>query len=576
MKGFHSKILHIDLTKKIFREEDIDESIYRGFLGGKGLGTYLLLEHTSAGVDPLSADNAIIFATGPVTDTKIWGSSRLGAFTKSPLTGGYMETYTGGRVAEPASRTGYDAIVFKGASERPVYLEITNGKVLFHDAAHLWGKDTYETEDAITEEVGQKNAGVIVIGPAGENLVSYAVIENNYWRSLGRGGAGAVMGAKKVKGIAFYGDIKKELAHPQLVDELWKEMRDVAKENPGVKKYLRDGTLQMIPVQNKVGAFPTKYWTRGTCDNWQNLTMEALREKCNVRSHACSRCFIACGKVSEVLEGRYKGIKIEGPEYETVGVFGGLCLVDDITAIAYLNDICDRIGIDTISAGNVAGFAIEASHRKDLGFKIEYGDVDAIAELLHKIGRREGIGDILAKGVRAAAKEWGLEDLAIHVKGMEPPAYDPRTEQGMALAFATSPRGACHLRATVYKAELSGMIPLDQSEGKARILIDFEDRHTLFDAMILCRFFRDLYSWEKISEIIYATTGMKLDKKQMQKTALSISNKTREFNLRQGLSKSDDSLPAEFFKPLEDSGRVLSKSDFERMLSDYYELKGWN
>ena len=251
-------------------------------------------------------------------------------------------------------------------------------------------------------------------------------------------------------------------------------------------------------------------------------------------------------------------------------------MIDDIIEVAYLNDICDRLGIDTISAGNVAAFAIEASHRKDIGEKIEYGDVDAIAELLRKIARREGIGDILANGVRAAAKEWGLEDLAIHVKGMEPPAYDPRTEQGMALAYAISDRGACHLRATVYKAELSGMIPLDQSEGKAKILLDFEDRHTLFDALILCRFFRDLYPWEKISEIIFATTGMKLDKKQMQKTALDISNKAREFNLREGLSKDDDSLPPGFFKALEDSGKVLLKSDFDRMISDYYELKGWD
>ena len=277
-----------------------------------------------------------------------------------------------------------------------------------------------------------------------------------------------------------------------------------------------------------------------------------------------------------MLEGRHKGLKIEGPEYETIGMFAGLCLIDDIREVNYLNDVCDRLGIDTITAGNVAGFAIEATHRRDLGEVIEYGDVDAIAELLRKVVYKEGIGKILAQGVRAAAKEWGLEDIAIHVKGMEPPAYDPRTEQGMALAYAISPRGACHLRATVYKAELSGMIPLDQSEGKAEILIDFEDRHILFDALILCRFFRDLYPWEKIAEIIKAATDMDLDKEQLHQIALGISNKTREFNLREGLSNADDSLPPGFFRPLEDSGNVLLKSDFDRMLSDYYALKGWN
>ena len=575
MKGFHNKVLHINLDQKTSAEEAIDDSVYRALWGGKGLGTYLLLKNTQGGIDPFSADNAIIFATGPATDTKIWGSSRLAAFTKSPLTGGYCETYTGGKVAEPASRTGYDAIIIKGASKEPVYLEITTGKVTFHEASRLWGKETYETEDAIRDAVGRKNAGVIVIGPAGENLVRYALIENNYWRSMGRTGAGAVLGAKKVKGIAFYGEVKKEIAHPEVADKLWKEIKELGKDDPGVKGYYNGGTLRMVRVQNKAGAFPTKYWSRGSYDKWENLTIEALREKCNVRSRACTNCFLACGKLSEVVEGRHKGLKIEGPEYETTGVFGGLCMIDDIREVAYLNDICDRLGMDTITAGNVAGFLIEASQRKAISERFEYGDVDAIAELLYKIARREGIGDILANGVRAAAKEWGLEDLAVHVKGLEPPAYDPRAEQGMALAYAISDRGACHLRATIYKAELSGMIPFDQSEGKAAILLDFEDRHTLFDSLILCRFFRDLYPWERISEIIFATTGMKLDKEQLQKLALGISNKAREFNLREGLSKADDTLPKKFFEALEDSGKVLLKADFDRMLSDYYALKGW-
>jgi len=576
MKGFYNKILRIDLDRKAFWEDTVPESVYHKYLGGKGLGTYLLLENTPAGVEPYSSDNALIFATGPATDTRIWGCSRLGAFTKSPLTGGYCESYTGGKVAEPAGRTGYDAIILKGISSEPVYLEITTGRVVFHDASHLWGKETYETEDAIKEAVGQKDAGIIVIGPAGENLISYAVIENNYWRSLGRGGAGAVMGSKKVKGIAFYGSAKREMAHPAAVDKLRKEIREKGKDDPGVKRYFAEGTIQMVRVQNKVGAFPTKYWSRGSYDKWENLTIEKLREQCNVRPHACNSCFIACGKMSEVLGGRHQGLKLEGPEYETIGMFGGVCMIDDLREIIHLNDVCDRLGMDTITAGNVAGFAIEASHRKDLGFKIEYGDVDAIAELLHKIAYNEGVGAILAKGVRAAAREWGLEDIAVHVKGMEPAAYDPRTEQGMALAYATSDRGACHLRATVYKAELSGMIPLDQSEGKAEILIDFEDRHTLFDALILCRFFRDLYPWEKIGEIIYGTTGLELDKKQLQAMALNISNATREFNLREGMSPADDSLPPRFFEKLEDSGNVLRKSDFDRMLADYYRIKGWD
>jgi len=577
MKGFHNVVLHIDLSQRSFEEESIDDNVYRQLLGGKGLGTYLLLNNTKAGVDPLSADNAIIFATGPVTDTKVYGSCRFGAFTKSPLTGIYSESYAGGKVAEPLSRTGYDAVIIKGAAEKPVYLEISNKKVIFRDASHLWGKDTFETEDAIKAEVGRKDAGVIVIGPAGERLVKFALIENDYWRSLGRTGAGAVLGSKKVKGIAFYGDIRRQVAKPDAINKMWEELKAISKDDPGTKKFHDEGTLQMIPVLNKAGAFPTKYWSLGTYDKWENLTIDALREKCNVKSKACPKCFMACGKLCEVLDGRHKGLKIEGPEFETTYTLGGLCMIDDIIEVAYLNDICDRLGIDTMTFGNVAAFTIEASHRKSIGIRLEYGDVDGIAELLHKIARREGIGAILAEGVRYAAKEWGLEDLAIHVKGLEPAGYDPRVLKSMGLAYAINDRGACHLRTTAYKAELSGIIPPEQIEGKAEVLIDFEDRHTLCDSLILCRFFRDLYPWEKISEIINATTGMDLDKKGLQKLALDITNKAREFNLREGMTKADDTLPRRFFEEkLEDSGKVLPKAEFDKMLSDYYKLKGWD
>jgi len=252
-------------------------------------------------------------------------------------------------------------------------------------------------------------------------------------------------------------------------------------------------------------------------------------------------------------------------------------MIDDIREIVYLNDICDRLGFDTITAGNLAAFTIEASHRKAIGEKIEYGDVDAVAELLYKIVRREGIGAVLAEGIKYAAKEWELDDLAIHVKGLEPPGYEPRTLKGMGLAYAVNDRGACHLRATIYKAELSGLIDPDQIEGKAEMLIDFEDRHTLFDALILCRFFRDLYPWEKLSQIINATTGMELDKAQLQRMALNITNQAREFNLREGMSSDEDTLPKRFFEEkLEDSGKVLPKEELEKMKSDYYRLKGWS
>ena len=575
MHGFYNKVLHIDLTRRSFDQESVNDEVYQKYLGGKGLSTHLLLNNTKAGVDPLSEDNVLIFATGPTTNTTVWGSSRYGVFTKSPLTGLYAESYAGGKVAEPLSGTGYDAIVIHGASENPVYLEISDEGVKFHHASNIWGKDTYETEDIIKREVGVKNAGVVVIGPAGENLVRFACIENDYFRSAGRTGVGAVMGSKKIKGIAFYGNKEKQVAKPDLLRKLYIEIRDIGKEDPGVKRYKDMGTLQMVPVMNKFGAFPTRYWHAGTYDKWQNLTMDALQEKSKVRAHACPKCFAACGRATEVLEGRHKGLK-QMIDYETVGSFGGLCLIDDITEVLYLNDICDRLGMDTMTAGSLCGFTIEASHRQDIGEKIEYGDVDGIAALLNKMARKEGIGATLAEGIKHASKEWGLQDLAVHVKGLDCAMYEPRVLKGMGLAYATSDRGACHLRATIYKAELSGMIAPDEIEGKAEIFIDFEDRHTLFDALILCRFFRDLYPWERISTLINATTGLELGKKQLQKIASDITNKAREFNLRGGMKRVDEMLPKRFFEErLEDSGKVLPKADFDKMLSDYYRIKGW-
>ncbi|MBI4187246.1 MAG: aldehyde ferredoxin oxidoreductase family protein [Chloroflexi bacterium] len=576
MYGFYNKVLHIDLGRRSFEEKAVDDQVYASLLGGKGLGTYLLLNNTRAGLDPLSADNAVIFATGPVAGTRVFGSSRYGVYTKSPLTDRYLESYAGGSVADPLSRTGYDAIVIKGASDVPVFLEISEYEVQLRDAAHLWGKDTYQAEDAIREQVGVKGAGVVVIGPAGENLVKFAVVENDYWRSVGRGGVGAVLGSKKVKGIAFYGDRRREIADEDLLNGFCSRTAIQGKSHPSAIAFRTLGTPMMVATANKIGAFPTRYWSSGTVDGWQNLTAEALKEKCKVKPKTCPKCFMACGKLTEVVDGRHQGLIIEGPEYETIYAFGGLCMVGDLREIAYLNDICDRLGMDTMTAGNLAAFTMEACHRKAVDEHIEYGDVDAIAEMLHKIARREGIGAILAEGIRHASKQWGLEDLAVHVKGMEPAGYDPRVLKGMGLAYATADRGACHLRATVYKAELSGMIPPEQVEGKAEIFIDFEDRHTLFDALTICRFFRDLYSWEDMELIVRATTGMEVDKKKLQGIAANILNKAREFNIREGMKVEEDRLPERFFtKKLDNSGKVLLRAEMDKMVSDYYKLRGW-
>jgi aldehyde:ferredoxin oxidoreductase len=287
---------------------------------------------------------------------------------------------------------------------------------------------------------------------------------------------------------------------------------------------------------------------------------------------------MACGNLSQVKSGRHQGLRIEGPEYETIYAFGGLCMVHDIEEIVYLNDICDRLGMDTISAGNLCAFAMEASEKGRITEKIKWGDVDKIAELLHNIARKKGLGEVLAEGIRYAAKTYGMEDMAIHVKGLEPAGFDPRIFKGMALAYTTSDRGACHLRSTFYKAELSGMIPLEEIEGKAKLFLEFEDRFNIHDSLILCRFYRDIYwEWNLLARIVEVTTGLQMDETALRRISSHIQNKTRTFNLREGISSKDDTLPKRFFEePLGKEGKTIRREDLRKMLHEYYCLRGWN
>ncbi|MBW2239431.1 MAG: aldehyde ferredoxin oxidoreductase family protein [Deltaproteobacteria bacterium] len=581
MDGFYGRFLKINLTDNQFDVVTLNEEILLKYLGGKGLASYLLYSINPPGVDPLSPDNCLIFATGPITNSRIWGSSRYGVFSKSPQTGFFSESYAGGKVPEAVDSTGFDAIVIAGKSKRPTVVVIQPDGVTFNDASGIWGMDTYQTEDTVNQQFGSvggetTKSGAVVIGPAGENLVRFAVIENDYWRSAGRTGVGTVMGSKNLKAIVFKGDRKRPLFHKEHVRQFSKAIGKESKNNPIVQAFRTMGTPMMVKTTNQAMAFPTKYWSESFFDKWENIGSEALHNQCRVQPRACSKCFIACGRMTTVLRGRHAGLKIEGPEYETIFAFGGLCMIDSIEEIAYLNDICDRLGMDTISAGNLCGFAIEAAKQKKIDFHIDYGDVDGIATLLKQIAARQGIGDILARGIGYAAKAWNLEDMAVHVKGLEPPGYDPRVLKGSGLAFAVADRGACHLRATFHNPELKGVIDPGIIKGKAELLVDFEDRLTLMDTFILCRFYRDMYLWERLGQIIEMTTGLKQNKAQLQKRASEISTLIRCFNIREGLKPEDDSLPKRFHEDILKTGHVITEKELGAMLKDYYNLRGWD
>ena len=579
MHGFYGRYLTIDLGKKDHSIETLNDDVYETYLGGKGLASYLLYELNPPGVDPLSAENTLIFATGPLGGSTIWGSCRYGVYTKSPLTGFFAESYSGGRTPDAIDATGFDAIVIQGRCDEPAVLTVHPEGVDFHSAGELWGKETYGVEDAIKERFAReeyRKKGALVIGPASENLVRFGCIKNDYWRSAGRTGAGTVMGSKKIKGILFTGNRKRPQADEAAVKAFSKNFMAEFNDHAAANAYRTLGTPMLVKMTNTAGAFPNRYWTKGTMDNWENISAEALIEKMDPTPHACGKCFMACGQLGTVKEGRHAGLKIEGPEYETIYAFGGLCLIDRIEEIAYLNDICDRLGMDTITAGNLCAFTIEAARRGKVDTKIDYGDVDAIADLLQKIAGRKGIGEVLSQGIKHAAKEWDLEDIAVHVKGMEPAGYDPRKLKGMGLAYATSDRGACHLRATFYKPELAGMIPPEQIEGKAELFLEFEDRLTIFDTLVLCRFYRDFYLWNVLEDVIHKATGLDAGEKALKEKARAIATRIRRFNLREGMQAKDERLTTALHRPLTDTGQVITEEQLEVMLKEYYQLQGWD
>ena len=569
--------MFIDLTLQSVQEEPIPEAVTRTFLGGKGLGSFLLLRHNAPQVDPLSPQNCLIFATGCGTDTPLPGSSRYGVYTKSPQTGIYSESYSGGKIAQAFSRTGYDAVVVKGASEQPVFLEIFEGGARIRPAERFWGMETYQAEDSLKQAVKQKGAGVLVIGPAGENQVRFAILATDYWRSAGRTGAGAILGAKKVKGIIFHGNQRRPVFNERELKAFGKEILLKVREDPRVKSLKKFGTSSLVSIMNVIGGFPTRYWSEGSLEGWEEISAESLLERCHVESRSCPMCSLECGKVATVKKGKYGGIKVGGPDYQTINAFGGLCMIRSIEEIIYLNDLCDRLGMDTITAGNLCAFAIEASTRRAIPEKLEYGDVEGIAKLLRKIAFKEGIGLDLAEGIHFVAKKWGMEELAVHVKGLEPPGYDPRALKGMGLAYAMADRGACHSRSSLYIEELRGNLNVEKTEGKVHELIDHEDRLTIFDSIILCRFYIDLIGWKELGKILQLITGKSFKPPHLRRIAQSITNLVRQYNVQEGVSKKDDFLPKRFFKETLGKGKRLgTEEEFGQMVDEYYQARGWD
>jgi aldehyde:ferredoxin oxidoreductase len=570
-------LLRIDLTTRTSSEETVPPELIKELIGVKGIGTHYLCEEVGPQVDPLSPQAKLIFVVGPMAGTAMFGSNRYALYFASPLTNAYCECYSGGNLAPQFAKTGYKVVIVEGKADGHIYLEISEQGVAFHSAEDLWGLDAFDSEDRILERTEHKKAQACAIGQAGEKLVRFACVNNNHWHQLGRGGPGAVFGSKNLKGIVWHGDKKVEVARPDDYKAVVRDLVDRTKDDPGVAAYQRGGTLNMVRIQNGKNAFPTRYWRKGTVDGFENITVETMLEKHGTRTEVCPPCVMKCVKHNFVFEGRHKGLECEGPEYETAYVFGGLCEIIDFAELMYLNDICDRLGVDTMTAGNLCALAIEASQRGLIDEKMDFGDPDCVAAFLRKMCLREGIGDIWAEGILRVEKEYGLEGVAVHVKGMEPAGYEPRAQKGMGLGFATATRGACHLRATMYKPELMGVIDPQEIVGKAAIYCDWEDRLTIMDCLVYCRFYRDLVQWPYITAVVNAAIGTDYTEEDMHRIANRIVTMTHDFNAARGIGRETERLPEWVSdKPMEDeTAWSFPQSEMEYMLADYYRIRGW-
>ncbi|MFX1519664.1 MAG: aldehyde ferredoxin oxidoreductase family protein [Promethearchaeota archaeon] len=589
LSAYAGKILRVNLTSGKVKTIPLSSNLVENYVGGKGLGARLLYDEVKRGIDPLGPDNKLIFATGPASGTIVPTKGYILTF-KSPLTNIYASCSSGGFVAAELKWAGYDALIIEGRAEKPVYLWIDDQHIEIRDAKHIWGKDTIETYEMIIEELGDHNIKVIRIGPAGENLVKIAAVFNAFSRTAARGGPGAVMGSKNLKAIAVRGSKNIEVNDMDGLIEFVKDFYKTIKASPGPgERYPKYGTMPGLKERNFWGILPTKNWQEGVFGVDTILAdPEAIRSKIVFKNKACHSCVVNCGKLSVLKEGKYKGVAVEGPEYETLFALGSLCYNSNLESIAKLNDMCDRLGLDTISTGSVIAFAMECYERglitkKDTdGIELTWGNDEAMIQLVNKIAMKEGFGNILSEGVREAAKQLGKdsEEFAIHVKGLELASLDPRGLKGMALQFAIADRGGCHLPATIYKDECSGKIDRFAIEGKAEYLKNLTELLAFTDTLILCRFYRGTYTAESLAQLMLLLTGAKMTENDLQLIGERIVTTIRAFNVREGIRKKDDTLPKRFFKEVMPEGAskdlLLNEDEFNQMRDEFYDLMGWD
>ncbi len=542
------KLLEIDLGTGKTKSKAIEKEIASKYIGGRGIGVKLLYDMLSPNIDPLSCENVLIFATGPLTGSVVPLSGRHVVVSKSPLTGTIFDSSAGGFFGRELRRSGFDVVIIKGASEKPVYIEIDDGNIDIKDAKNIWGKNVKESTTALSSE-GFK---VSCIGKAGEKLIPMSSIMSEYSHACGRGGLGAVMGSKKLKAIIVRGSRSIEISDNEKMEKYIAEAMRLLKASPVASKGLAYyGTPSLVNLINAMRIMPTDNFRKIHFENAYKVSGEYIAENYDLKKKTCYNCFIACKR-----EDRKRGIEI--PEYETIAMFGPNSMNDDIEKIIQANAICNDYGIDTISAGNAVSCYIELEGKKEIEVPLK--------EIVE--------GGPLSKGSYRYSKEKGKEHCSMSVKGLEIPGYDPRGVLGLALSYATSNRGACHLRAYMVGPEILGkpkLIDRLSFSGKSGLIQIFQNISAGVHSLVMCQFSSFALSEEEYSNLLSAGVGQTYSSEDFIKTGERIYNLERLFNIRENTSYSKDTLPERFFG---DGG--ISKKDFDSVLEEYYTYRGWN
>ena len=616
--GYNGKILHVNLTSGQLHVEEPDAAFYRKYMGGSALALYYLLKEMPAGVDPLGPDNVLVLALSVVTGTAISGQSRMTAAARSPLTDGIGDSQGGGFFPAELKFAGFDAVVIKGKSEKPVYLWINNGNYELRDASHLWGKITGESEKIIKQELGDERIEVLQIGPAGENKVRFAGIFSMSNRANGRTGMGAVMGSKNLKAVAVRGKNRPSVADKDRLKTLarWGASNLEDSDISGLAKY---GTAETTGSNQTIGTLPTYNYNSGVFDKWEAIdgtTMydtilrgAAEGKQDRIGRDSCYACTVRCKRVVEIKEGKYTvDPHYGGPEYETTSTFGNYCAIDDLAAISKANELCNKYGMDTISCGATISWAFEAFNEGKLtledtdGLDLSWGNADSMVKLVEKIAKREGFGDVLAEGSARAARKIGrgTEDYLITFKGQEAPAHMPQVKRSLAVIYATNPFGADHqshehdpaieddFEGYADRMEVlgfnEGLEPRSLNKEKIRFAAVSQYMYSAMDSLDLCQFVFgpawQLYGPNDMVELVQAVTGWEdVTFKEILKVGERRLNMMRAFNAREGIDRKNDVIPPKFFKPLvggPSDGWKLDHKEVETALDNYFEFCGWD